>query len=511
MKRINLFTYLFLVLIVAKSFSQTEKPNILLITLDDMNWDSPASFGGNIPDLTPNIDALARQGVQFQNAFVQAPNCSPSRAVIQTGLYSHQTGVRGFYYVQDNFETLPEILRKNGYFTGVVNKVTDTNIHPNFENYWDEPLNIKGDKRDPKAYEKILNTFLGKAKSTKKPFYCVVNIADPHKPFYNDDKPNTKKSDEIHPSKIYTLKDVSIPDYLPKNDKIKEDVLNYYNSVKRGDDCVGAVLKTLKNTSFSENTVIILLSDHGAPFPYAKSSIYLHGIKTPLIVSNSKLFSPKKEEKSIVSAVDIAPTILEITSQNIPKEMVGTSFYNVLKDENAQVGDFVYAQFDENAGGVPRPSRTILSKKYGYIFNPWATRKFVFVSAASHDASYKAMQKMSKEDKEVAKRFNFWKYRAIEEFYDYEKDPNALNNLIDHPDYKDIIEEYRAKLKTHMEKTNDYVLQAFLKKNEVKFLNLWMDSEVESSIKRQKTIQWKRWKNASGSTKNNKELYQLNK
>ena len=510
MKKIHLFICLLSVFVFTKCFSQTEKPNILLITLDDMNWDSPASYGGNIPDLTPNIDALAKKGVQFQNAYVQAPNCSPSRAVIQTGLYSHQTGVRGFYYVKDNFETLPEILKENGYFTGVLNKVTDTNIHPDFNHYWDSPQNIKGDKRDPKAYGKSLTTFLYKAKNSKKPFYCVVNIADPHKPFYNDEKPNTKKSDEIQPSKIYDLEDITIPDFLPKNDQIKNDVLNYYNSVKRGDDCVGAVVEALNKTNFESNTVIILLSDHGAPFPFAKSSIYLNGIKTPLIIANSKLFKPKKEEKSIVSAIDLAPTILEITSQKIPEKMKGTSFLDVLTGKKEKVGEYVFAQFDENAGGVPRPSRTVLSKKYGYVFNPWATGQFVFVSAATHDATYKAMQKMSKENKEVAKRFNFWKYRAIEEFYDYEKDPNALNNLINNPDYKDIIEEYRVKLQNHMKKTNDYVLAAFDKKDDFEFLNLWMKNEIEMSEKRQKTIQWKRWKNASGTTKNNKELYQLN-
>ena len=94
--------------------AQNEKPNILLITLDDMNWDTPASFGGIIPDLTPNIDRLAEDGIKFNNAYVQAPNCSPSRVAIQTGLYPYQSGMRGFYYVEDNVETLPKILKNNG-------------------------------------------------------------------------------------------------------------------------------------------------------------------------------------------------------------------------------------------------------------------------------------------------------------------------------------------------------------------------------------------------------------
>ncbi|WP_445749324.1 sulfatase family protein [Polaribacter sp.] len=507
MKKKCILFNLFLGLMISTSFSQNEKPNILLITLDDMNWDSPASFGGFIPDLTPNIDAIAKIGVQFNNAFVQAPNCSPSRAVIQTGLYPHQTGTRGFFYVKDNFETLPEILKENGYYTGVINKVTDTNIHPDFNHYWHEAMNIKGDKRDSKSYGKLFHTFISKAKNSNKPFYCVVNIADPHKPFYNDDKPNAKNIKEIHPSKIYGLKDIKIPDFLPDNEEIKNDVLNYYNSVKRGDDCVGEIIAALEKSKIAKNTIIIILSDHGASFPFAKSSIYLHGIKTPLIIAFPKAFKPKSEVKSIVSSIDLAPTILDITSQKIPKEMVGNSFYEVLTGKKEQIGTYVFAQFDENAGGVPRPSRTVLSKKYGYIFNPWATGKYPFVSAASYDATYKAMQKMSKEDENVAKRFNFWKFRTLEEFYDYENDPNALNNLIDDPKYKELISEFKQELKNHMKATNDYVLSAFENMHKTAFLDSWMQNEIDSSIKRQKTIKWKREKNQSGSTKNNIELF----
>lgn len=503
----HIFLSLFLVLIISVSFSQNEKPNILLITLDDMNWDSPASYGGIIPDLTPNIDALAKKGVQFHNAFVQAPNCSPSRAVIQTGLYPHQTGVRGFYYVKDNFETLPEILKENGYFTGVLNKVSDTNIHPDFNQYWHEAMNIKGDKRDPASYGKLFNTFISKAKNSNKPFYCVVNIADPHKPFYNDKRPNAKNNKEIHPSKIYELNNIKIPDFLPENDEIKNDVLNYFNSVKRGDDCVGEVLAALGNAKITDNTIIIILSDHGASFPFAKSSIYLHGIKTPLIIVSPKLFKPKSEKNSIVSAIDLAPTILEMTSQKIPKEMFGNSFYDVLTGKKEQIGTYVFAQFDENAGGVSRPSRTVLSKKYGYIFNPWATGTFMFVSAASHDATFKAMQKMSETDEKVAKRFHFWNYRTLEEFYDYEKDPNALNNLIDNPMYKELIAEFKKELYNHMKRTNDYVLPAFENMHKIPFLDSWMKQEIDLSVKRQQTIKWKREKNQLGETKNNSELY----
>ncbi|NVJ89067.1 MAG: sulfatase [Flavobacteriaceae bacterium] len=489
--------------------SQNDKPNILLITLDDMNWDSPASFGGVIPDLTPNIDAIAKDGVLFKNAYVQAPNCSPSRVVIQTGLYPHQSGMRGFYYVKDNINTLPEILKDNGYFTGVINKAADTNLGPNASEYWNYNKSPKSkDKRNAKMYASLLSDFLKKKDTKKKPFYCVVNIADPHKPFFNDKQSQKNGFDEFAPSKIYTLNDVKIPEFLPKSKKIKQEILNYYNSVKRGDDCVGEIMHVLKETNELENTVVILLSDHGMPLPFAKSTVYQNGIKTPLVISYKKKFTPRTDDNSLVSAIDLAPTILDITDLNIPKKMQGQSFLQVLTDANKQQGEFVFAQFDENAGGVPRPSRAVINKKYGYVFNPWATGMFKFQSASSWHTSYKEMQKLAKIDTKIKDRFEFWKYRSIEELYDYENDPNALNNLINDPNYKDVVDKLRNQLNSQMMATKDYVLNAFENKNDKRFLNNWMQQQEKEAENRRKTIKWKREKNTSGSAKNNTELFQ---
>ncbi|WP_438988705.1 sulfatase family protein [Polaribacter sp.] len=508
--KINVYILFILICFITrnKGIAQNSKPNILLITLDDMNWNSPSVYGGILPDLTPNIDAIAKSGVLFENAYVQAPNCSPSRVVIQTGLYPHQSGMRGFYYVKDNINTLPEILKANGYFTGVINKTADTSLNPDFKKYWDSYTSLSGaKKRSAKMYGELLEKFLKKGDESSKPFYCVVNIADPHKPFFNDPEAKKKGFDKFPPSKIYSLKDVEIPSFLPKNDKIKQEVLNYYNSVKRGDDCVGDIMKILQTSKFAENTIVILLSDHGMPFPFAKSSIYQNGIKTPLLVSWPSKYKPNIDKKSMISAIDIAPTILDMANLSIPKKMEGKSILPVLVEKEQQIGQYVFAQFDENAGGVPRPSRTVISKKYGYVFNPWATGKFKFKSASMYHDSYKAMRKMSLDNTKVKKRFDYWNYRTVEELYDYEKDPNAMNNLINNPNYKKVLTELRLELLNQMKRTNDYVLTSFEKRNDINFLNKWMDIELENAKKRRETIQWKRGKNQSGSTKTHTQLF----
>ena len=491
--------------------SQNNTPNILLITLDDMNWDSPGCYGGIIPDLTPNIDGLASNGMLFHKAFVQAPNCSPSRSVIQTGLYPHQSGMRGFYYVEPNGNTLPEILKQNGYITGVLNKLSDSSLSPDFERYWDSNIDIKGTgKRSPNSYSKLFEGFLNKVDKNKKPFYCVVNIGDPHKPFFNDTESIKNGFDEFKPSKIYKLDDVEIPEFLPKHPKIKQEILNYYNSVKRGDDCVGAILKSLKNSKYSNNTIIILLSDHGMPLPFAKSSVYPNGIRTPLLINwEDKITQGTINKNNMVSAIDLAPTILDLVNISIPKMYAGNSFSDILLGNEMTSNQYVFTQFDENAGGIARPTRSVFDAKFGYVFNPWATGKLPFKSAADSHTSYKVMKNLSQSDSMVKTRFDYWVYRRVEEFYDYETDPNALNNLIDDPKYQDKIEELRQRLLTQMTKTDDYLLEAFKNREDFKFLDSWMETQVANANVRAKILKWKRYKNSMGSTKENTELYSL--
>jgi N-sulfoglucosamine sulfohydrolase len=120
------------------------------------------------------------------------------------------------------------------------------------------------------------------------------------------------------------------------------------------------------------------------------------------------------------------------------------------------------------------------------------------------------MRQMAQNNKEVKERFDHWLYRSVEELYDYEKDPNALNNLIDDPAYSEVVYQMRQELRTWMENTNDYLLPAFDNKENPKKLNRWMENQIKQAEVRTKTYKWKRGKNQSGSTKANKALFDPN-
>lgn len=486
-----------------------DTPNILFITMDDMNYDSINSYGSSVPGISPHIDSLAEDGMRLYNAYNQTSSCVPSRNAYQTGRYPHSIGLLSFYNVDIDGKTLPEILREEGYVTAVINKPRDTSPTDHFDRYWDFHKIMKGAaKRGPVNYAAEVNRFFDEIEGAENPFYCVVNIADPHKPFFNDAASKKKGFDKYAPSTIYETSDVEIPAFLPEHPEIHEEMRNYYNSVKRGDDCVGAVLDTLKERGYAEDTVVIFVSDHGMPLPYAKSSLYPDGLRTPLIVRWPGAVEPGSEDSDhMVSAIDFMPTVLEIAEARKPSDLPGQSYRPVLEGWTVAGMDEVFAEFNDNAGGRTFPMRAIHTERYVYVFNAWGTGEHEFVSASTWHKTENVMKRLARTDPEVAERYDFLRHRTVEELYDTQKDPHALNNLVDDPDYVEIADSLRQRLENWMIETDDYVLEAYHVRDDLEKLNAWMEQADAAAIKRAETLQWKRYKNRAGGTGKNTKLY----
>lgn len=500
--------YLVFLFLTAWTHAQ-EKPNILLITVDDMNWNSVGAYGNTIDQITPNIDHLAKGGVRFENAYVTASNCSPSRVSIQTGLFPHQSGARGFYYIDDSqIPTIATNLKAAGYFTGVINKGADTDPSPDFKKYWDQRLGFaKGDKYDSKVYREQSTKFYKRVKGSNKPFYLVVNIADPHKPFYNDPTAVKRGFDQTAPSRIIDASEVEIPSFLPNLPAVRNDLRNYYNSVKRADDCVGAIMESLLASGNLDNTLVIFLSDHGMPFPFAKSSVYENGLRTPLIMSwPGQIESGTLAKDQIVSSIDIYPTFLDAAGLSMPtgNNYTGTSLLEIV-DGSTTEERMAFGNFDENASGYPSPMRGVISEKWNYVFNAWGSGNQTFKSAAMYHASFKAMAKSK--DPEIRQRVAMLKHRVVEELYDLENDPGCTKNLINQPQYSEVAEKLRQAMKNHMIATDDYLLEAFNVKNNMEKLDQFMEQQKQLSMERAQSINWKRPSNMAGSSKENTGLY----
>ena len=459
-------------------------PNILFITVDDMNADSVGVFGCPVKNTTPNLDKLAGQGIRFEHAHVQVANCTPSRNVFQTGRYPHNSGVEGFYDVEVDFPILPDLLKAKGYRTGIWGKVSDTTPRSNYA--WDEVINIrgKGMLKNAEAVGEATLAFIRKSQSEGKPFYLIMNITDPHHPLFGSKASQKSGYDLYPPSHVYTPEEIVVPGFLPDLPGVRDEVAQYYSSVRRADDIAGSILQALEESGVMENTIVIFISDHGMPFPFAKTNLYRHSTRTPWMVRYPGVIRPDSvDSQHMVSAIDFMPTILEICGIELPEGLDGRSMVPLLKGEPQEGRDRVFTEYHENSGGIRNPMRAIETKRFGYVFNPWSDGMRVFKSATLHSDSYKAMKAAGASDEEIAARVEFFNHRVVEELYDYEKDPDALNNLIDNPEYADVVNRMRKELAAHMEQTGDAASGVFEDRDSVEARHAFIKAEEEKAAK----------------------------
>ncbi|MHC4558273.1 MAG: sulfatase-like hydrolase/transferase, partial [Planctomycetota bacterium] len=264
---------------------QKKRPNILLITADDMNWDAPGCFGGRTPDITPNIDRLAHEGMRFEYAHITIAVCQPSRSVIMTGRYPHRNGAEGFEPIDINVPTLQEQLHQTGYLNGILGKVT--HLAPREKFKWDMVSDFKelGCGRNPELYYQYARRFFQEAASQDRPFFLMANSHDPHRPFHGSAQEQKKFAKVLKdipaPSRVYKDKEIEVPGFLPELPNVRKEIAQYYSSVRRCDDTVGAVIQALRESGQAENTLIMFLSDNGMALPFAKTNCYLHSTRTP--------------------------------------------------------------------------------------------------------------------------------------------------------------------------------------------------------------------------------------
>ena len=455
--------------------SAESKLNILFITLDDMNRDSVGIYGSKVKGTTPNIDKLAGEGLRFEHGHVSIAICMPTRAVWMTGRYPHNSGALGFTKIKPDVPTLPETLRKNGFMTGILGKTE--HVVPSRQ----KAFGYRRDRsemdngRSQELYGKFTAEFLGQVKKANKPFFLMVNAHDPHRPFDNrkpadqrneagetsepssgNKKKKGRRVDYPAPSRIYQPDEIVIPGFLPDLPPIREEIAQYYSSVSRADDVVGRVLLELEKAGFAENTLVMLKSDHGIPVPFAKTNVWRHSTLTPWIVRWPGTIMPGIHETDhLVAGVDFAPTILDVLGVEPMKGMDGHSFLPVLKGKKQRGREFVYTHINTIASGRSYAMRSFQGKRYGLIWNGWHDGETTFKNESMSGLTWKAMVKAAENDPALVKRVKHYLYRTPFEFYDYKKDPDALNNLIDDEEHAKLVERYGKELNKIMKKTGD--------------------------------------------------------
>ncbi len=426
------------------SFStDTELPNIILITADDLGWKDVSCFGNN--DIkTQNIDRLASEGVKFTNAFVVSSSCSPSRAALLTGQYPHTNGVTALTHryktksLMPFYTTLPTLLEKAGYNTGLMGK---WHVAPYLPSSWYgynkrmTGLGLsKGDWVVDKA-DKAIN-FIENNKQNR--FYLEINFLQNHRidhgKFYQ--APN-------HP---VNWENIHVPEYwaLPDWDDIRKDAAKYYSQTLQMDAIIGSILNHLDKTGLADNTMVVFLSDNGAPYPGNKMTLYDRGTGTPVIMRWPEKIKKGTRVTNLMNSIDVMPTILEACGLDIPPDLQGKSFWkHATGEQDNELHEAVFTEMTHHVFYLP--TRSARTRNWKYIRN----YSDIALGVDELDLTEWAHKLCDLPDQP-------WKKPRIkEELYFLPDDPNEQKNLISSDSNLKDLERMRMLLDDHMKKTDD--------------------------------------------------------
>ncbi|NQU52100.1 MAG: sulfatase [Bacteroidetes bacterium] len=451
---------------------KTDRLNIIFILVDDLRYDA-IGIAGNPIIKTPNIDGLANEGVYFPNTFVTTAICMASRASIMTGMLEKnhkcnfgRNGLKSKLWGQ----SYPVLLREAGYTTGFIGKfgfaVSDKALDwiyhsedklpakdfdywkgfPGQGNYF--PKGENGKHLTNLNAEYALDFLNGCNK--EQPFCLSISFKAPHGPMTPDPAYNCLFAEEEIPrpetfdSSYFELLPEAVKKswghqgyfnlYLNTPQKFQTYLKNYYRLIAGIDDAIGKIRQELKRLELSENTIIIFTSDNGyftgEHLLGGKVLMYEESIKVPLIIYNPNSRDKNRGTKNdhLISNVDLAPTMLGYAGVKIPEQMDGMDISPLLKGnmKNWRSVAFCENHFSQGTEISIGPYNKDRHVNWANQYYPrsWCLRSVEF------------------------KYISYWEENAqTEELYDMVHDKSETNNLIKDPEYKQIIESFRKKLK----------------------------------------------------------------
>ncbi|MXZ36672.1 MAG: sulfatase [Holophagales bacterium] len=407
-----------------------EPPNILVFVADDAGWSDFGAYG-NRAVRTPSLDALAASGVVFDNAFLTTASCSPSRISILSGRYPHATGAEDLHSpLPEGVELLPSLLGREGYFTGHMRK---THYGPAGERQFDW--------FSEETWEGLPG-FLDEA--GERPFFLWVGFRDPHRPY------SAGAIDSPHdPAEVF------VPPYLVDDAATREDLALYYDEIARMDLRVGRMLAELDRRALRESTLVVFLSDNGAPFPRAKATAYDAGIRTPLIISWPGVAPAGVRYAGLASMIDLAPTLLEAAAAETPASFHGSSFAAALTDQTVPGREYVFAE--RNWHNCDEHIRTVRGARYKLIRNAYTELPLCTPADASRSASWYSLTARREAGTLTPGQARLFEApRPVVEVYDLEADPHELVNLAGRPEVERIARQLSRVLDAWIEETEDF-------------------------------------------------------
>ena len=441
MKRI-----LFLLLLWQAPAIFAAKPNIVFIIADDCTFRDIGCYGGQAK--TPNIDKLAKQGMRFTRCFQAAPMCSPTRHNIYTGLYPVKSGAwpnhtRAYPHVK----SIVHHLKPLGYR---VTQSGKTHINPRdvfpFENF--------GGGKNPDM-EYIDRLFSETAKGGK-PFCLFACSNEPHSPWNKGD------------ASAYPPDKVKLPPYIVDTPRMRSDFSNYLAEITYYDSQVGEIIKLLGKHGLSENTLVMVVSEQGNGFPFAKWTCYDHGLQSAMVVRWPGKVKADAVTDAMVEYVDVTPTFIDAAGGKAVEGLDGKSFLPVLRSETQTHKQHVFGIMTTRGiinGTDAFAIRSVRGTRYKLILN--LNHESKFTNACTKSPAFKSMVAKAAAGDATAKRLvHAYHHRPAVELFDLKTDPLEMTNLAGQTDLKKVETHLRAELAAWMKAQGDEGVATELKAKE---------------------------------------------
>jgi choline-sulfatase len=473
------------------------KPNIVYIYCDELRADALGCYGNKYAKMkTPNIDSIANMGVKFENCFCNSPVCVPSRVSNLTGLYPEDTGIyhneafMNAFHLEKKYDTLPEVFARNGYKTANFGKVhvPQEMIKDKLGNTFFQHLNTGGSKmmhikrselknmiapqgfktgrrfsiiggkfpgNEPFPPEKVTHNALKWLKEADSPYFIRISYLQPHTPVLVPPPFDSLYDGESFPNKITYENGLSefeqrFAEVVNAKEMTEDEIylaqVYYYGLVAWIDSQIGEIFQFLDSEGQIENSIFVFSADHGVSLGengcYAKQIYAPQVHRVPFLIAGSEIDSKEKVRKDICESLDLPKTLFSLSGIKCPDQFKGRDLFSSVPPEA------VYSTIGYGFSS----SYTFPMRFHGeYVGgNGWPRRVCIRTKEYRLDKTVRMNGKPMQKDKEDLFLVN-WK-----------EDPKEIHNLVNDPDYKEILKELSQKIDSHIsngvEPPEQYVL-----------------------------------------------------
>ncbi len=449
-----------------------KRPNILFALADDQSWLDVSAMGSKIAH-TPAFDRVAKEGVLMTHAFATCPSCTPSRSSILTGRHIWQIEQGGVLYgtIPKKYPLCSHLLADAGYHVGYTGKgwgpgnlaAGGLTRNPIGMEYNERQMSSVPSGIDVRDYAANFEAFLND-RPEDAPFFFWFGCTEPHRVY--EDGVGLKSGKK--------LADAKVPKFWPDTDLVRSDLLDYAYEIEWMDAHLKRMLDKISALGELDNTLVVVTSDNGMPFPRAKVNLYDHGVRMPLAICWPKAVPGERVIDDFMSHIDLAPTFLEAANITPPKEMTGRSLLPILTSKASGIVDSTrdraYFALERHTWcrpeGATYPIRGMRTRDHLYLRNyapdRWPTGGPSFVSSNKtfhgdiDGCPTKTFMLEPDHQQRYADQFA-WCFgkRPAEELYDVWKDPDQVNNLADHPNHQEARKRLRKSLEDYQETTGD--------------------------------------------------------